>query len=823
MHLLISDVRYAVRAVFKNPRFTLVAMAALALGIGANAAIFSVVDAVLLQPLPYPDASRLVRLCRDFQGQPQCATSIPKFMTWSRAQAFDAIAAYDFAGPGLNLSGGDRPEQIKGIHVSGGYFRVFGTTPALGRTFSTQEDLPGGPHVTVISDKLWRSRFSADPQIIGRPISLNGDSYIVVGVMPEHFRSEPEADVYIPLQADPNSTNQGHYLSAAAHLTPAASIESARAEMRVLGDQFRKANPRWMGDTEQAGVYRMLDIAVGEVRPALLVLLGAVGLVLLIACANVANLLLARAAGRQREIAIRASIGASRAQIVRQLLVESLFLALGGAIAGVTLGVWGARALLALSPGDLPRAEDLARAPFWAVLLDWRLLAFTVGVSLVTAVLFGLAPALQLARTELGQTLKEAGGRGASSRRAARVRGALVVVETALALMLLVGASLLVRTFIALRDVKPGFETHGVLTLQTSLAGTKYNNAHSVDALTRAVTARLDALPGVEASAMALMLPTEGGVDLPFSIEGRPLTGTDQYHGDENWRSITPAYFRVLSVPIRRGRAFDVRDGNGSAPVVIVNSAFVKKYFPGADPIGQRMTFAKGLGPDFEDPTREVVGVVGDVRENGLGADAPPVVYVPVAQLSDALTRLGNTIIPPRWIVRTSAPLSSLTSMVQREFLAVDAQLPVARVRSMEDLVSTSIAQQNFNMLLLTVFGGIALLLAAVGVYGIMSYSVEQATHDISVRLALGADRRDILGLVIGNGMKLTGAGLVAGTVAAFGASRLLAKMLYGVKPTDPFTYAGVVAVLGTTALLACYLPALRAMRVDPILALRQE
>ena len=362
---MINDLRYAFRAVFKNPRFTIVAVAALALGIGANAAIFSVVNAVLLQPLPYPESDRLVRVCREFQGQPQCAQSIPKYMAWSRAQAFDAIAVYDFAGPGLNLSGGDRPEQVKGIHVSEGYFRVFGARPQAGRTFSAQEDAPGGPRVAVISHHLWMSRFAGDPQAVGRPISLNGDAYTVIGILPARFRSEPAADVFIPLQADPNSTNQGHYLSVAAHLKPGATLASARAELKVLGDQFRKANPKWMGDDEHAGVYGMLEIAVGNVRPALLVLLGAVGLVLLIACANVANLLLARAAGRQREVAIRAAIGASRAQIVRQLLLESLLLACAGAVAGVVVGVWGARGLLALSPGNLPRIEDLSEAPLW--------------------------------------------------------------------------------------------------------------------------------------------------------------------------------------------------------------------------------------------------------------------------------------------------------------------------------------------------------------------------------------------------------------------------------------------------------------------------
>jgi predicted permease len=643
-------------------------------------------------------------------------------------------------------------------------------------------------------------------------------------VLPARFRSDPPADVYIPLQADPNSTNQGHFLGVAAHLRPGVTIEQARAEIRVLGDQFRSANPRWMGSNEQAGVFRMLDIAVGNVRPALLILLGAVGLVLLIACANVANLLLARAAGRQREIAIRVAIGAGRPQIVRQLLIESLLLAFVGAVAGLAVGVWGARVLLTLSPGDLPRTEDLAAASFWTALVDWRLLAFTAGIAVLTAVLFGLAPALQLARPDLGHTLKEGGGaRGTTSRRAARTRSGLVIAETALAVTLLVGATLLIRTFMALHDVRPGFDVRGVLTLQTSLAGTKYGTTSRVEILKRSVIERLEAVPGVDVAATAISLPTEGGVDLPFRVEGRALQGTDLYHGDENWRSISPNYFRALSIPVLRGRAFEDRDTAGAAAVVIVNNAFAAKHFPGADALGQRITIGKGLGPEFEDPTREIVGIVGDVRENGLDSEPPPLMYVPNAQMSDALTQLGNSLIPARWVVKTSGTFSGLPQAIQQVFQAVDPALPIAEVRPLEQLVAQSIARQNFNMVLLTIFGAIALLLAAVGVYGLMSYSVEQATHDIGVRLALGATRGDILSLVLGHGMKLTVSGLVVGTAAALAASRLLTRMLYGVSAGDPATYALVVGALAAIALVACYLPARRAMRVDPIIALRQE
>jgi predicted permease len=810
--------------VLKNPRFSLVAIAALALGIGANAAIFSVVNAVLLQPLPYRDAARIVQLCRDYQGgDPGCAVSVPKYMTWSRARSMDAIAAFDFAGPGMNLSGGDRPEQVKGIHVSAGFFQVFGVAPIIGRTFTGDEDRPGGTLAAVLSYHLWSTRFASEPQIAGRTISLNGDPYVVVGVLPEAFRTDPAADVYVPLQADPNSTNQGHFLIVAGHLAPGATLERARAEVKLLGEAFRRANPKWMGERESVGVHRKQDRVVRDVRPALLILLGAVGLVLLIACANVANLLLARAAGRQKEVAIRAAIGAGRAQIVRQLLVESLLLAAIGGAVGVVAGLWGARALVALSPGGLPRAEELAQASLLTSILDWRVLGFSIGVSLFTGLLFGLAPALHLSRTDLGVTLKDAGGRGSSGRRAARTRAVLVVVEIALALVLLVGATLLIRTFMGLHDVRPGFDVRNVLTLQTSLAGTRYSTAHDIERLTRTIAQRIDALPGVVATALAVTLPTQGGYDLPFRLEGRPLQGSDQYHGDENWRSISPEYFRALSIPVLRGRVFDDRDTGGASPVVVINAAFATKYWPNADPIGQQITIGKGLGPEFEDPTRQVVGIVGDVLENGLDQGIVPLMYVPVAQLSDGLTKLGNSVIPASWIVKASTTTTGLAPLIQKEFLAVDGQLPIAKMQSMGQVVETSIARQNFNMLLLTIFGAIALLLAAIGIYGLMSYSVEQSAHDISVRLALGAARRDILSLVLSSGMKLAAIGLAIGVVASFGAARLLSRMLFGVKPTDPGTYVAVVAALGTIAFLACYLPARRAMKVDPIVALRQE
>ena len=822
----LADLRYAIRVALKNPRFSVVAIAALALGIGANAAIFSVVNAVLLQPLPFAEPDRLMRLCRQYPSGPACAISIPKFTTWRKARSFEAMAAYDFAGPGLNLSGADRPEQVKGIHVTADYFRVFGIAPAVGRTFSAEEDRPGGPRVVVLSHRVWTTRFAGDPNIGGRAIAINGEPYTVVGVLPASFPSYPDdtpPDLFIPLQPDPNSTNQGHFLVVAGRLKPGVSMQQAQAEMTLLGDAFRRANPRWMSSDEHVSVQRLQDIVVRDVKPALLILLGAVGLVLLIACANVANLLLARAAGRQREVAIRAAIGAGRAAIVRQLLIESVLLAVVGAAIGLVIGVWGAKALLALNATGLPRAQELANAPLLGSMLDWRLAGFTVALTLATGVLFGLAPALHLSRADLGLTLKEAGGRGATGARAARTRGALVVVEIALALMLLVGATLLIRTFVGLRSVEPGLEIRNVLTFQTSLAGERYATARQVETLTRQITQRIDALPGVIAMASTIALPTQGDPDLPFRIEGRPVRGDSPYHGDENWVPISPEFFHALGVPLVRGRVFTERDTAGGPRVLVINAAFAKKYWLDADPIGQHVTIAKGLGPEFEDPTREVVGVVGDVRDNGLDQPAPPIMYVPAAQMSDALARLGNGIVPTTWIVRTSGNQASLTAAIQKEFLAVDALLPISNVRLMEDVIARSIARQNFNMVLLSIFGAIALLLAAIGIYGLMSYSVEQSTHDIGVRLALGAARRDIMSLVVGRGMRLAGLGLAVGVAGAYAAARLLSRMLYGVRPGDPLTFAAVVVALGTVALLACYLPARRATNVDPIVALRQE
>jgi predicted permease len=823
MENLIADLRQALRVFWKSPGFTAIAIAALALGIGANTAIFSVINVVLLKPLPYAEPGRLMQLGRLFPNGVGNSASIPKFNTWKKNDVFEAITAYDFAGPGMNIGAGDRPEQVKGIHVSAEYFRVFGAAPAIGRTFTAQEDLPGGPKVAVLSYTLWKDRFAADPGLMGRSIDIGGEPTTVVGIMPAAFQSDPPADIFIPLQADPNSVNQGHYLLVAGRLKPGVTLPAAKAQMKIVGERFRQANPEWMDKNESVSVVPLQEAEVGNVRPALLILLGAVGFVLLIACANVANLQLARASTRQREMAIRTAVGASRTRIVRQLLTESVVLALAGGVCGFILGAWGVRVLLAIAPGNIPRITDTAHTATLVSALDWRVLCFTLGISFATGILFGLFPAVHVSRLDVNTSLKDTSGRAGTGRHQNRARGVLVVSEIALALVLLVCAALMIRTFVGLRAVNPGFDPHNVLTLQTSLSGGRYATTAQVDSLIRQMAPRLESLPGVQFAASAIMLPIEGGVDLPFNIEGKPPGKGNKYNGDEQWRSVSAHYFSAFKIPLVRGRAFTDHDIGQSAQVVIINQTMAKKYWPKQDPIGSRMTIGKGLGPDFAEPAREIVGIVGDVRENGLADANQGVMYVPDGQVSNGLTQLANKVLPLSWIVRTSMEPKTLTAAIQHEFLAFDGQLPVSKIRTMEQVIAESTARQDFNMLLLTIFAATALLLAAIGIYGLMAYSVEQRTQEIGIRIALGAGSQDMLRLVIVQGLRLAGIGVAIGLAAAFGLTRLLSSLLFGVKATDPMAFGVVVVMLAAVAGIATYIPARRATRIDPMIALRYE
>ncbi len=817
-----ADIRYAARILRSNPAFTTVAVAALALGIGANTAIFTVVNAVLLEPLPYPQADRIMRVGRSYRGGGLgWSNSIPKYMVWRQNQAFQSMTLYsDSSGMAFGMS--DRPPQVKAQHVSAGYFSVFGVFPILGRTYTEAEDLPGGPPVAVIGYGLWQSQLGGSPGAVGSTIRLNGRPYTVVGVLPKWFRVNPPAEIWLPMQADPNSVNQGHYLGVAGRLKPGVSLERAQAELKIAGERFRAAYPKWMDKNESVGMVPMSEAVVGgQVRTALLVLLGAVGFVLLIACANVANLLLARAAVRQRELAVRAAMGARRWHVIRQLLTESVMLAGVGGILGFALGAWGVRGLLLLAPGNIPRLTDAGSLQSGIPLLDWRVAAFTLAVALVTGILFGIFPAMQTSNPDLASTLKEASSRSGTGRRQNRARAVLVVSEIALAVVLLTGAALLIRTFVGLRSVNPGFDPHHIWTMQTSLSGGNYDTSARLDALATETTRRLESLPGVEAAASAILLPVQGEVDLPFNIAGKPPAGGQVYNGDEQWRSVSAHYFQVFPIPVLRGRTFRDTDTASSAPVVIINEAMAKRYWPKEDPIGQVITIGKGLGPQFVDPPRQVVGIVGTVRESGLSSENDGVMYIPQGQSPDGLTALANSVLPLSWAVRTAAPPATLRVAIEREFGTVDRMLALSQERSMEDAISETLARQNFNMLLLSIFAGIALVLAAIGVYGLMAYSVEQRTQEIGIRMALGAAQSDMMAMVLKTGMKLVVAGLALGAALAYALTRVLASLLFGVKADDPLTFAVVPAILAAVALIATVVPARRAAAIAPSDALR--
>lgn len=823
MESLLADARQSLRMLRKTPTFTVVAIAALALGIGANTAIFSVVDKVMLEPLPYPAPDRIMKIGRKFPQGSGYSNSIPKYMVWRHNNVFSSMAIYDFSGPGMNLTDGDRPQQIKGVHISSDYFKVFGIGPAVGRTFNSAEDAPDGPKAALISDKLWKTHFGSDPNILNRRLLLNGEPYPIVGVMPSNFSPDPPADVWISLQADPNSTNQGHYLNVAGRLKPGVTVEQARAEMKLRGEEFRRLYPTWIDKNESVAVTPMAEATVRDVKTALYVLLGAVAFVLLIACANVANLLLARAAVRQRELAIRAAVGASRWRVVRQLLTESVILSGLGGLAGFLLGAWGVRTLILLVPGNIPRLTDSDHPQALLSLLDWRIIVFTIALSFLTGIIFGLFPALHISNPDVASTLKESSGRSGTGRRQNRVRKILVGAEMALALVLLASAALLIRTFVGLSTANPGIDPHHVLTLRTSLAGGNYATTQKVDNLVVQMTRRLESLPGVEGAAVAIVLPTDSEIDLPFDIAGKAPKAGERFNGDEQWRSVSPHYFAVFKIPLLRGRVFNERDETNSAKIVIINQAMAKKYWPKEDPIGQVINIGKGLGPQFNDDPRQIVGIVGDVRETGVADTNVGVMYIPQSQVPEGLTQLANSVLPLSWCIRSTMNPETLRTAIEKQFAAFDPMLSIAKVRPMEQVMAEGVSRQNFNMLLLSIFAGIALILAAIGIYGLMSYVVAQQTQELGIRMALGAGKNQVMQLIVKQGMTPALLGVLAGLGVAFGVTRVLGSLLYGVKASDPLTFAAVSIILASVALGATYIPARRAVRVDPVIALREE
>lgn len=820
LEAFLADVRFGLRLLRRSPGFTVIAVLTLALGIGATAAIFTVVDRVLLEPAAFPHPDRVVDLVQHYPQGNGPVISIPKYLMWrGQTQILEDATAYTFSGSHVNLIAGDRPEQLRAVRVTSNYFSLFGIGLTAGRTFTAEEDTPGGPPLAVISNGLWKDRFGSDPHMIGKTIDLDNTAYTVIGILSSYDSPDlTPADVFLPLQPNPDSANQGNYLLASARLKPGVTLAMANTELKIATEAFRRKYPNSIGPKGTFAVERVRDLEVAGVRESLLIFLGAVGFVLLIACANLANLLLARSTLRRPELSIRAALGAGRGRIARQILTESLLLSLGGGAVGMFVGYFGVRWLVSINPGQIPRIGQHGEA----ISLDWRVLLFALGVSVLAGAISGIIPAIKASQIDLAATMKEGGARTGGGLRQNVTRSLLVVTEVALAMILLVGAALLIRTFRDIRDVNPGFATRNILTMDMSLAGKHFAQTAAVAQLAREGRERLDNLPGVEVAALSCCLPLEGNYDLPFSIAGRrPIYAS--WTGDANWRNVSPGYFRAFRIPLLRGRTFTQLDGASAPPVVIINQAMAKQYWPKGNELGTQITVGKGLGPQFTEPSREIVGVVGDVRDTGLNRNPAPTMYIPMAQVTNGMTALENSLASMAWIVRTRVAPYSLSAEIQQQLRIASGGLPVGNVRSMRQIVAQSTARDNFNMTLLTIFAGVALLLAAIGVYGIMAYSVQQRTQEIGIRMTFGASPQQVRRMIGRQGMTLALVGILIGVAGGLALTRLLRGMLYGVKPWDPLMFLVAAGVLCAVALLACYVPAQRAMRVNAVLALRHE
>jgi putative ABC transport system permease protein len=799
---LIQDFRYALRQFRKSPGFAAVTVITLALGIGANTAVFSVVDQVLLHPLPYPDSDRIVRVSQTFKGLSTDDASPANYLDWvSQDHVFAEMAAS--RGWQGSLSTGDRPERVRGSMTTPSFFPLFGVAPILGRGLEPSDARPGNDHVVVLGYGLWQRYFAADRAIIGRDIDLDGEQYNVVGVMPPNFSADEYGELWLPSpwgvptqplvpDKDPRQFRGRDYLDVWARLKPDVTLQQARAELDTIGRRLEKQYPDSNGDVG-VSFLPLHEYIVGEIRPVLLVLLAAVVMVLLIVCANVANLLLARATARAKEISIRTALGASRRRLLRQLLTESVLLALVGGFLGLLLAALAVPALLALSPPDIREFKQIG--------INREVLAFSFLASLVCGVVFGLIPALQSSRSHPNESLKE-GERG-STGNPGRTRSALVIAEVGLSLVLLVGAGLLVKSFARLMEVNAGFDPDHLLTFNLALP----SSADRVRQLAfyQQVVQRLQALPGVQAVGAVSRLPLSGGnSSRSFNVPGVEK----DYSADI--RVSTPDYFSAMRIPLLKGRSFSESDLESSLNLAVVNDALARTVFPGQDPIGKQITH---FGPD--DLTLQIIGVVGNVRHVGLNADPHAEIY----QL------LGQAQWPSMFVAIRSATSdpTSVTSAAQNVIWSVNKDVPLANLRTMQEVIANSVERRRFSMLLLTIFAAVAMLLAAIGLYGVMSYSVAQRTREIGIRMALGARRPDVLALVVKQGMTLVFLGIAGGFLLALGMTRLISGMLFGITSTDPLTFVGVAALLASVALLANYLPARRASKVDPMMALRYE
>ncbi len=806
LETLLQDLRYGLRQLRRNPGVTFVAVLTLALGIGANTAIFSVVNAVLLRPLPYPDSDRLVSVMEAGPGTGH-PVSYPNFFDWqAENHVFSGMASYNYAQ--FILSGAGQAVHVQALTVSSGLFRVLKVKPLLGRGFEPRDDERGG-NVVVLSHILWRQRFNSDPSIVGQNITLSGRTFTVIGVMPMGFQFPPDGhealwtSVAVDREAGSNIMTGRDYctLSVIARLKPGVGLAKAQTDMDLIARRLAQQYPETNARQTTVRIVPEIDRVVGSVRLPLLLILGVVAGVLLIACANVANLSLARNLARQKEIAVRAALGAHRARVCRQLLTESLLLSLLGGVAGIAIAAWGTQTLVRLAPEDLPRIAEVG--------LDLRVLSFAMVLSFVTAVIFGVVPAVQASKINLVDSLKEAGLAGSQAVPQRRLRSALVVAETALTLVLLAGAGLLISSYVRLVHANPGFDPDNLLTFSVDLPSPPYTSA-GVFAFTTQMLSRLSALPRVHAAAADWALPFSG--DNPAAgvlFEGRTLT--PGHIPVARVDTVTPDYFRTMGIPLLLGRFFTDADTAKSLPVAIVNDAFARKYFPNETAVGKRIM--AGISATSATPWREIVGVVGNVKLDGLAGNFQPEYYLPFAQFPGFNA----------FVLRVHGNPANMAPAVRTVVASMDRNVPVYHVETMNDYLSASVARNRFSTLLLGLFGALALALAAVGIYGVISYSVSQTTHEIGIRVALGAEKNDVLKMVVGQGLKLALIGVAIGVAGALALTRFLASLLYGVKPTDPLTFLAVSLILIAVALAACYFPARRAAKVDPMVALHYE
>src|SRR5580765_3613182 len=814
---LADEIAHGVRHMRRAPAVAAVLIATLALGIGANSAIFSVINAVLLRPFPAPDPDRVVVLTTMFPEGASYLTSDQKFNLWRRENAL----LQDISGNRssvVNLTQIDQPQQVQATWVTDNYFRLYGIPLAQGRAFSANEMLPHGRSVAVLSDGLWRRAFGADPRIIGKRVSVSDLDYEIVGVAAAGVQtlSGDPVDLWLPLVIDPASTNQVHYFTAQGRLAPGVELSAVNSRLAVVAEQFRRDFPNAVAMGPQATFAAQVsrDAIVANIRPSLLVLFGAVALVLLIACVNVVNLQVARVLARQREIAIRTALGASRNRVVRQLIAESLPLALIGGTLGLLVGHAGMRALLALSPGSIPRVG----ASGAGVTIDTGVVLFTALLSIVTALVAGIGPALTGTRIDTNVILKD--GAPGTARRYLKVRSLLIVSELAIAVMLLTGAGVLIHSFIRLRSVDPGIATTDVVTARMSLSGPRFATTAAVDRLIRSSLPQVEAIPGVIAAAYASSVPLEGGAVFPFVIDGRPLTGP--FHGFGPWTSVSPHYFDVFAILLVRGRLFTDADGHNAPGVVIINQAMATRAWPNADPLHARIFIGKGTGPEFDEPAREVVGIVANVHDGPLDRAPQPAMYVPAAQLTDGLNaRIVRGSVA--WVIHTAAGTPLPAGAVEHVLAQSTGGVPIARVRTMEDVLARTTTRSEFTTWLLGVFAVSALLLASIGVYGLVASTARQREPEIAIRMALGADGRAMRNLLLRSGAVLTAAGLAIRIVASWAGARVMSAFLYGVGPRDPVAFVVAPGILALVTLVAIWRPASRAARVSPAELLRMQ